>query len=330
MGELKQNSHLIEEHIKNLKKEPWLVESQKWWVDHLFHFTDILNAVEILKSGFLRSRTELDQHKLIPTDIASSEIISNTDEKWKDYVRLYFRPRTPMQYRNEGFRPIDKRELGGAHCPIPIIFIFNSIPILTDSETSFSEGNLAAGSTTGKTTRYYLSLPFNKIYHEGSVSDDSKRNIIFHRHAEVIIPKQLDLSNLKHIWCRSQAEYETLKSLLPDKIYNKWIKKIGVSNRGLLFFAKWTYIIKVDLSSSSVKFLFNPSIISGTFNAKLEITETETGDIFEWEDKNFKAERNKMFSLSNLKHPERYIVKFWLDDHIAYQNLYDEDFDIPF
>ena len=136
METLKPDAKAILTHLENIKQQPWLTESQRWWPDHLFHFTDILNAIKILNDGMLLSRSKLKEKGELITDIASQEVVESTASKWKDFVRLYFRPRTPMQYRNEGFRPKDQRELG-SHCPVPIIFIFDAKSILTNQSYRF-------------------------------------------------------------------------------------------------------------------------------------------------------------------------------------------------
>ena len=166
-------------------------------------------------------------------------------------------------------------------------FIFDSKTILINKTTCFSDGNLAAGAQTGETSNFFLSLPFEKIYHDRGLTEGDKRNIIFHRHAEVIILKSLELSSLKFIWCRSQAEFETLIYLLPSKIHQKWVKKIGVGNKSLLFYAYWSFIVKADLSTSTVSFTFNPSRTPGPFHAELDIEEVETKVVYSWEKKDF-------------------------------------------
>ncbi|MDI6794152.1 MAG: DarT ssDNA thymidine ADP-ribosyltransferase family protein [bacterium] len=299
----------------------------------MFHFTDLSNAVKILGDGHLLSRSELEKTGGLATDIASQEIIASTALEWKDYVRLYFRPRTPMQYRNEGFRPVNQRELGGAHCAVPIIFIFEAKQILTDQATCFSDGNLAANAQVGDSSDFFLLLPFEKIYHNGSLwglSEAQKRNIIFHRHAEVIVPKSLDLSSLKFIWCRSQAEFETLIHLLPRKACQKWLKKIGSGNRPLLFYAQWSFIEKTDLSNSTISFTFNPSRTPGPFYARIELEEVKTKIVYSWREDGFYTLDEQAFDLSNMTQPEHYIVKFWLDEQLAYQNSFLDESELPF
>ncbi len=329
---LKQDAEKIVAHFRSIKEQAWLQESQRWWPGHLFHFTDLTNAVKILGDGKLVSRAELERTGGLVTDIASPEVISTTQPRWKEYVRLYFRPRTPTQYRNEGFRPVGQREMN-AHCPVPVSFIFDAESILTRPETMFSAGNLAAGADTGNTAGYFQSLPFEKIYHDRSLwglSDSEWRKIIYHRHAEVIVPNYIDLSTLKLISCRSQAEFETLIYLLPWRVRRKWSRHIGVSRRSMLFFGKWPFLEKADLSRSSNAFSFNPSENTGPFHAKIELTETKSKDIYSWEKNDFHASGTLSLDLSNLANPESYTVKFTLDGQLAYENRYLDESELPF
>jgi hypothetical protein len=329
MSGLKPGHEKILQHIQYLKGQSWLTDSQKFWPKFLFHFTDITNAVRILSEESLLSRQRLEENRHLLTDIASPEIIGGTQDKWKGFVRLYFRPRTPMQYRNEGFRPKDKLKLG-AHCPVPVFFLFDANSILTQLSTRFSNGNLRSqAAEEDNSVDFYLSLPFESIYHDASLprlNDEKKKDVIFHRHAEVIISDALDLSNLKYIVCRSQAEFETLLHLLPGDKHLKWKNKVRTAPQ--LFFSKWVYIERVTPSSQSIIFDFNNAKKpdeSSPFHARLEIEETYSGNNFSWEDKTFRVGKQLKFNLSSLSRPESYKVSFSLDDHPAYQNIYAED-----
>ena len=121
----KPDARGIVRFLSELKKAEWLGTARRWWPDYVFHFTDLQNAVSILKTGALFSRVETQNLGLMDTDNASQEILGSTDNEYKDYVRLYFRPKTPTQFHNEGFRPINQR-WQGAHCPVPIYFLFDS------------------------------------------------------------------------------------------------------------------------------------------------------------------------------------------------------------
>src|SRR5665213_3437916 len=102
MIERKQDASRIRDHLAALRKQ--YPPTRNWWPTFLFHFTDIQNAVGILTDGKLLARSK----GAITTDIASKQVIDHTDSEWKDYVRFYLRPRTPTQYKNEGFRPEDQ------------------------------------------------------------------------------------------------------------------------------------------------------------------------------------------------------------------------------
>ena len=148
-------------------------------------------------------------------ETASQEVLDHTEETWKNHVRLYFRPRTPTQYQVEGFRP--KGQLGSlqAHMPVPVFFLFDAKDILTRASTKFSNGNLAAHPVVGENADYFEAIPFEKVYHDSWMSEGEKANIKFHRHAEVVVPDELDLDALQLVWLRTEAEYKTLLQLLP-------------------------------------------------------------------------------------------------------------------
>jgi len=92
MNQVKPGYERIRQHINYLSGQSWLADSQKFWPRHLFHFTDVTNAKNILTEGFLFSREQLQKKGKLKTDIASPDIIKVTADKWKNFVRLYFSP----------------------------------------------------------------------------------------------------------------------------------------------------------------------------------------------------------------------------------------------
>ena len=320
----------IRNHIAALKSSSWLGESRKWWVDFLFHFTDIQNTVNILEQGKLLCRQTLEDTGLMVNDNASPNVIIQTEPKWKEYVRLYFRPRTPTQYNNEGFRPITQRELGGAHCPVPIYFLFDSQSVLCKQDSLFSEGSLATDTLPFKDASQFCELPFHYVYHDSWFNPLERATIVFHRHAEVIVPTYLELKYLRYIWCRSQAEYQTLMHLLSPDTWLKWEKKIGVGAKPNLFFRKWTFVENVDLSNKTIEVQFNRNTAApGPFLVEVEITEKETATVYRWKDEHYKADGTLTLSLENLKHPENYTVKLLLEGQLAFSAKHIDD-TVPF
>ena len=317
----------ISRFLAGLKNSAWLGTAKRCWPDYLFHYTDIENALSIIREGALFSRNEAQSRGLMSTDNASPNIIDNTNDEWKDYVRLYFRPKTPTQFRNEGFRPIENR-YQNAHCPLPIYFVFDSKEILTLPGCRFSDGNLAAASSNVFSTAADLeNMPFKHIYHEGSIPKDARSQITFHKNAEVIVPNQLGLSALRYIVCRSQAEYETFLHLLPRNARARWRNNVRIDNHWTrLFFKRWAYVESVELDSSHIAFHFNKS--PEPFHAKVSVTDTLSGKQFALEDQELSVDNSLVFNLSDAAPLFDYFALLTLDGQIAYAGRYQSD-DLP-
>jgi hypothetical protein len=132
--------------LRELSEQDWLKGNREWWLKYVFHYTDVRNAVEILENGRLLCRSKLDEHQGMIVDNASRNVMANTEDYVRDFVRLYFRPQTPTQYRNEGIRP-KKHANVGIELPCSTFFPFDSEDILT-RDSQFSAGNLAAEGTS--------------------------------------------------------------------------------------------------------------------------------------------------------------------------------------
>ena len=101
-------------------------------VAHFFyHFTDVHNAVNILKSGWIMSRQYVSDNKIMEHDNASKAVIQATKTINQSYGRLYFRPLTPTQYHKEGFKPHEIRNTEiDASCPVPVFLCLSSLATL--------------------------------------------------------------------------------------------------------------------------------------------------------------------------------------------------------
>ena len=320
----------LREHIDRLRSAPWIDPVREWWPRYLFHCTDVRNAVNILKSGELLSRAQAQQSGNLRVDIASPDIIDRTDAEWQEYVRLYFRPRTPTQYLNEGFRPASKLQLG-AHCPVPVYLLFDAYQILSRRDSLFTEGNLAAGAAPVRTIDDLSRMPFNLIYHQNALGSQEVRTVVFHRNAEVLIRERLGLRNVRHVLCRSQAEYETLRNLLPPRAWNRWADKVGVVPRWNLFHGRWSFVEQVELADERVLFRFNQATTTpGPFAARVRIAvRSATGSRrYRWKDDEFMARDTLDLSLSKIGNPADYSVSLYLDGHLAFEGRH-EAYDLP-
>ena len=218
-------------------------EGRPWWPRFVYHYTDVNNAISVLNNGVLYSRAEAEARGLMVHENANREIIERTDPEHLDFVRLYFRPRTPTQYVNEGIKPPAVR--GNGHCPVPVFFVFDLVDIVGRSDASFSSGSLASPSHGHSDLRKHFlnDIPWRDVYGDGVPRNDAVKKA---RAAEVVIPGSLPVGpELKGIVCRSPAERVTLIDGLADGVQAAWANRIriGVAD---FFVRRQPYIINVS------------------------------------------------------------------------------------
>lgn len=316
--------------LRSLPEKPVLKGSSRdWWPRFLYHYTDIQNAVRIVTQKKLLSRSKLEQLGQMAVDNASPEVLKNTRKKVKEFVRLYFRPRTPTQFHNEGIRPVGQRSALGAHCPVPIFFLFDSEKFFRTTDCYFSEGNLASSAcTASNSARVFKALPFDSIYHDGVIPPDGRRQVVFHRSAEVIVPDELSLATLRYIFCRSPAEKETFLYLLPDAERTRWASKVVVDSKLNLFFRSGSFVESVRLTIERAIFTFSPDSQSpGPFDLHYSMVDSAT------KAKYVLNREDYMTSVPlRVKIPEEvieYVVELKLGADLAYTNKFAPE-EVPF
>lgn len=305
--------------LDGLRREKWLAnDERKTWPLFLFHYTDLSNAIKVLQTGALLSRQQAISAGLLQLSSASPKVLDHTDQRFLDCVRLYFRPKTPTQYRHEGFKDLvslSKSDFPDAHCPVPVFFLFSSAQVLSAHGVCFSDGNLSVRSPKIFSSAPELrDLPWEKIYHNKWMKDEEKQDIKYHRCAEVIIPKRLELENLKYIICRSRAEKDTLLNLLSHALRNQYAPIITATQGINCFFRKWTFIRDVATSDSQFAIGFSPETESkGTYRLSVDVRGEHIG---------FTSVMNDMcldHSLGfKLEQPStQYTAEIRIDGHIA-------------
>lgn len=319
---MKPDALQIEQCIRSLPSKPWLADTNRArWPFFLFRVDDVVAAASILQSGRLYSRNQADSLGVLGHDAASPGVIQNSPDWIKNYVRLYFRPRTPTEYRSEGFRVTEDFELG-AHRPMPVVMVFSSIPILTANGTEFTEGNAATfGTPHGSDVAFLRRIPFEKVYHDSAFTASERAEIVYRRCAEVLVPTELDLTHLKRIVCRSQAEHETLLNSLPEATKNTYAARIGVAANA--HHKRWTFVESADLSNESVTIRFSPTTRSpGPFDAKVIFADTKGREIGHWRNKTYIANGTLKFILHNIGNPTDYLITLSLDGNLGYRGRF--------
>ena len=299
--------------------------TQKWWVKSLFHFSDISNAIPIIENEAIYSREKAIELKLMENDNANDEVIARTSSVHKKYARLYFGPSTPTQKNNEGIKPITKI-VNNAHCPIPIMFIFDFKKVFLLNEIRFTDGNLATNPTIYKNVNGLENLDFNLIYHRSWFYPEYRDEIVNARHSEILIKDELKLeNNLRLIAVRSKAEKETLLYQLSDKLKDKYQSKIYVQPQTGIFINDWLYVDEVSIIDNYINILWhkcsNTTSCEDAYKLNISIKK-EDGIIKKLEQENWYIDK----SLQKLKIPKEFIkqdfiITILINNIKAYTNL---------
>jgi len=168
------------------------------------------------------------------------------------------------------------------HCPIPVGLLFDSYEILSRSDSKFSRGNLASDNTLYQSAADFAQLPFPLIYHNRAIyQDEDKQAIIFHRHAEVVVPNELPLDSLRIVATRSSAELTTLRTLLLTRyssqrtIWRQGLSKTNVAPE--FFYCRWSFIENVQRDGDSIFVSFNADTESpGPYDVRLQWKNTKS------------------------------------------------------
>ncbi|PJF23271.1 MAG: hypothetical protein CUN56_01795 [Phototrophicales bacterium] len=298
----KRDARAFRRYIADLRAEPWLAD-RYWWTYYLFYFADVHEIVKLLIDNTLKPARE-----------------KPTPNSWDHLVRLYFRPRTPDLFRQEGIRPED--QLPDNHCPIPVYLLFDLEAVITLAEARFSEASLMTTKKTYSSASSFRDLPFHLIYHDKWLKLEERDEVLAARHAQVILPHELDLTRyVRHIWCRSTAEYETLYYLLPEEARLQWGDKITARTDYELFNRRWAYVEKTVLSAEGALFTFNqrPEFKKedlGIFDVRAELIIKDTLHPIHLGE--MSIERDVALDFSTYDTASGYTLRLYLDNTLAY------------
>ncbi len=302
----KADADEILEHMHQLPSSLKLDRNRRFWPNWLFRSDHVENAAAILNTGRLLSRAAAEHGHLIPVDSGSPHYVGHLSSAHRNLVRLYFRPRTPTQYVNEGIRPQGEIQYD-AHMPVPVYLLFAS-SLLAEQGVSFTKGRLTEAAEVGESVR--------------------RSTILNARHSEVVVQNELPLDQLKHIVCRSAPERETLLNLLSTSARHKWLTRIHTDEGDRRLFEKrGTFVQRADLSNAASRFWFYSNIprkMRGPFDLRIK-----------WSlDGRAAGARQENFTVSNApvayslgQSAPTYSVRVWLDNNLAYFGHFDEKYE---
>lgn len=266
--------------------------SNNWWPKFAFHYTDVLNAVNILDSGYLYSRVKAGEMNLMKTDNASQQVIDMTEAQTKANVRFYFRPLTPTQYHNEGFKHPSIRYDNdpNANVPVPVFFLFGLEKMLQLNELKFSERTQSGyGAPLCTGLEDFNKLDFRRIYSNGSIGEDHE--LIKYRHAELLYPNSFGIEDyLQVILCRNDIEKVSMLNLIKEQnisAYYKYKDKVKVS-KDEIFKNNGLFVTNCDFYEDTVTFSFSNThnkILYTNHYMKEQLRPVKAQALFEWTNK---------------------------------------------
>ncbi len=228
--------------------------ARSWWTHYGFHFIELINIPSILASNALYSRTEARTLLVNHTEVGDPAILSLTDPSILEYVRLYWRPRTPMLYQTEGFK---SEYPYGNSCSIPVYLLIPIADLVNTFLVEFTDRNAASGyHERGNSVEFVRGMPFEDVYHDRPLPSDRRMDIISRRQAEILVPKVLPLPASTLLIVRSPAEMRMLRDKLSPSLLARWTTRMRVD--GSLFFKRWLFVDSVDRQSDKVSLLWNP------------------------------------------------------------------------
>lgn len=209
-----QRQHKLEEELKlEIHSKIIFINMLKsnYQFDGFHHYTDFVNFLDIMNTGKLLSRNEALKCGFI--DAAEQSVIDKTSEKVKEYVRFYYKEKTPTIYDNEG----KKVDNSLPHMPIPVLLLFNET-IINHTNIAFTSG--CGGSKYSQITKnLQMSMNFDwkTVFNRGWIPTDedmimtlgydpNKANVINKRNAEFLYYKEIDIEHIKKIIFRSPAD----------------------------------------------------------------------------------------------------------------------------
>jgi hypothetical protein len=300
--------------------------TQHWWTKSLFHFSDISNAISILELGKIYSRNKVNNLNIMKNDNANDEVISLTDQEYKNYTRLYFGPSTPTQKNNEGIKPKDKI-LNNAHCPIPVMFIFDFKKVFMIDDIRFTDGNLSTNPNIYGDISDLDKLNFRLIYHRSWFYPEDRDKIINARHSEVLVKDELALeNNLRLIAVRSEAEKETLVYQLSFELKEKYQNKVYVQPQTGIFINDWLYIDKVSLIENQIHIQWhrcsNIAKCQNKYTLKIVATSKDNAIVKRLKKEQwYPTEGTQKINLSKELQNIPFVLEIYLDDIKVYNNI---------
>lgn len=218
----------IPAHSPSIKKSETSPNFHEWvfdeyGIDYLYHMTHKNNLNGILKHGLV-SHNLANVHRYVQKDISNKDVNvrrsrneSIFNRSIHEYVPLYFNPKNPMLYFHR-FSQAD------------IVILAIDANLLNQSNTIFSDGNAASGSSKfydNPDDLIHLNWKCIKAKYWGDYQDG--RRI---RCAEALVYSKIPIESIKKVFCINTNSKKYCENLIDGKL------DLSVEVRTELYFTK--------------------------------------------------------------------------------------------
>lgn len=222
LKEFEKQRQLEQLRINKENKNKLLIKLNEYGFEGFHHYTDFNNFIKIFRSQKLFSRSSMNNREYV--DAADVKVISQTNSRIFDYVRFFYKEKSPTIYANEGIKKIDFLEKS-PHMPLPVLLIFSE-NIIFHENVAFLDGCGGSKSSTF-TENISEALKFNwdNIFSRGFIptnNDDfdlygydiEHNKIKNQRNAEFLYLNNIETSHIKKIIFRSYTDLKQAQEIL--------------------------------------------------------------------------------------------------------------------
>jgi hypothetical protein len=266
-----------------------------------YHFTDLSNIGNILRSKCLYSRAKVEKKGLIVAQGGDFELIHRAPEWVQEYVRCYLRPRPPMLYHVEGIKPKPSENVWHGrikpHIPLPVYLIFDLVDIFETLSSSYLvvfDGNAASNhssnsrDTNQKPFDFMVNhLDWDEIFQQVIYSGDFISNN--RRQAEILIQNSLSMDLCSRIVFRSSAEYKLAREEFPE------IDEYALDIERDYFNCRYAFVEDARINPNTKKLHVQVNNLSSDSRLLAKFRNRQTSQVFHARTFNQGSEHNEYF-----------------------------------
>lgn len=252
--------------LKNNFEKPFIKLQKEYKFEGFIHTTSFENFIKIYKNKKLYSRNYLENNHINFEDIANQDVV-NKQKREHDYVRFYFRPKTPTNYRNEGIKctkSLNKKnciDLGNGilkdeeynkqQSANPVVMIFN-YSIAQNKNSKYKQSNKINQELVNSIQELKnWDLIFAEGKYENPILKEYEKPF---RMAEFLYPNFIETNEIKKIVFRSKCDKERAIQLLGND--NRFIVDTSYFCNNYLYVKDYT----LSRHATSLKFIIDYNI----------------------------------------------------------------------